>query len=220
LEVVDVREQREVDRFLGPYKPLYSLGPGAHLTLGFLADPEYYTETRFAIQKTFEEVLELMPKIIQEFKTVFGRDYGDGQIENYYTEDAEKVIVAMGSICGTIKETVDLLRKKGKKVGLLKIITYRPFPADKIYAVLKDVRRVAVLDRALSLGSQPPLYSEIRSIFFGRKRSPKIIKSFVAGLGGRDITVESIKTIFKKLSLDQIKEEFIDLKPEFLKEKI
>jgi len=220
LEVVEIPEEKMVENFLPPYQTNYKLDIENPLTLGFLADSDYYMETRFAIQKTHQEVLKLLPKIIQEFKTIFGRDYQEGLVEAYRTEDAEKVIVAMGSVCGTIKEAVDDLRKKGKKVGLLKIITYRPFPSNKIYEALKDVSKVAVLDRALSLGSDAPLYSEIRSVFFGKKRAPKLIRSFIAGLGGRDITLESIKTIFKKLSLKETEEEFIDLKPELLKEKL
>jgi len=220
LEVVDIPTQEEVDKFLPKYQPPYKLDVENPLTLGVLADSEYYMETRFAIQKTHQEVLKILPSIVVEFKNIFGRNYSDGLIECYKTEDAEKVIVAMGSVCGTIKEVVDALRKRGKKVGLLKIITYRPFPRNKIYEVLKDVPKVAVLDRALSLGAEAPLYSEIKSIFFGKKRTPKLMRSFIGGLGGRDITLDSIETIFKKLSLKEKEEEFIDLKPELLKEKL
>ncbi|MCM8791692.1 MAG: pyruvate ferredoxin oxidoreductase [Candidatus Omnitrophica bacterium] len=220
VEVVDMPEQKDVDRFLPAYKPLYKLDIENPLTLGFLADTDYYMETRFAIQKTHQEILDLLPKITHDFRNVFGRDYGEGLIETYRTTDAERVIVAMGSVCGTIKEVVDQLRRKGKKVGLLKVITYRPFPIDKIYEALKNVPKVAVLDRALSLGADAPLYTEIRAIFFGKKRSPKLIRSFIAGLGGRDITLDSIKEIFKKLSLKTTEEEFIDLKPELLKDKV
>jgi pyruvate ferredoxin oxidoreductase alpha subunit len=220
LEVVDIPEAKDVDRFLPPYQTTYKLDVERPLTLGFLADSDYYMETRFAIQKTHQEVLKLLPKLMQEFKVIFGRDYQEGLVEAYRTEDAEKVIVAMGSVCGTIKEVVDDLRRKGKRVGLLKIITYRPFPANKIYEILKDVSKVAVLEKALSLGAGAPLYSEIRAVFFSKKRSPKLIRSFIAGLGGRDITLESIKTVFKKLSLKETEEEFIDLKPELLKEKL
>ncbi|MCM8799629.1 MAG: pyruvate ferredoxin oxidoreductase [Candidatus Omnitrophica bacterium] len=221
LEPVDMPTQEKIDKFLPPYKPLYKLDPENPLTLGFLGDSDYYTETRFAIQKTHQELLNLIPKIMLEFKNTFGRDYKDGLVERYYIEDAERVIVAMGSICGTIKEAVDDLRKKGKKVGLLKIITFRPFPSEQIYKALKDVAKVAVIDRAVSLGSLAPLYSEIRALFFGKKQAPKQISSFIAGLGGRDVTLDSIKGIFKKLSLNkEIKEEFLDLKPELLQEEL
>jgi len=219
-EAVNLPEQQAVDKFLPPYNPLYKLDINNPLTLGFLADSDYYMETRFAIQKSHQEALKALLEIFQEFNKYFSRDYQNGLIETYRTQDAEKVIVAMGSVCGTIKDAVDVLRKKGKKVGLLKIITFRPFPAEEIYGALKKVSKVAVLDKALSLGGQAPLYSEIRSVFFGKKSAPKFIRSFVAGLGGRDITLDSIINIFNKLSLKETKEEFLDLKPELLQEKL
>jgi pyruvate ferredoxin oxidoreductase alpha subunit len=219
MEPVDIPAQEEADKFLPPYKPLYKLDPAEPLTMGLLADPDYYLETRFAIQETFKDVLRLIPKVSQEFQEIFGRDYKDGLVEEYCIKDADKVIVAMGSVCGTIKEAVDELRRKGKKVGLLKIISYRPFPYARIYNVLKDIPRVAVLDKALSLGAYAPLATDIKATFFGKKRAPKVISSFVAGLGGRDITLESIKEIFRKLTQKEVSLEFIDLKPELLTEK-
>ena len=218
MESVDIPEQAKVDKFLPPYKPLYKLDPSQPLTMGMLADPDYYMETRFAIQETFKDVLKLIPKINEEFHSQFGRDYKDGLVEEYCTKGAEKVIVAMGSVCGTIKEAVDELRAKGKKAGLLKIISYRPFPYTKVYEALKDVPRVAVLDKAVSLGAYAPLAVEIKAAFFGKKKAPKVVSSFVAGLGGRDITLESIKEIFRKTTQKEVTLEFIDLKPELLKE--
>jgi len=218
METIDMPKQEQVDKFLPEYKPLYKLDPAEPLTMGILADPDYYLETRFAIQETFKDVLKIIPKITEEFKNHFGRDYKDGLVEEYCTKDAEKVIVAMGSVCGTIKEVVDAKRAKGKKVGLLKIISYRPFPYTKVYEALKDIPRVAVLDKAVSPGAYAPLAIEVKAAFSGKKKSPKVISSFVAGLGGRDITPESVKEIFSKLTQKEINLEFIDLKPELLKE--
>lgn len=218
METVDIPRQEEVDKFLPAYKPLYKLDPAEPLTFGLLADPDYYLETRFAIQETFKDVLKMLPKLNEEFKNHFGRDYKDGLVEEYFTRDAEKVIVAMGSVCGTIKEVVDAQRAKGKKVGLLKLISYRPFPYAKVYDALKDVPRVAVLDKAVSLGAYAPLAIEVKATFSGKKKAPKVISSFVAGLGGRDITLESVKEIFSKLTQKEFSLDFIDLKPELLKE--
>ncbi len=218
METVDIPGQEEVDKFLPPYKPLYKLDTAEPLSMGLLADPDYYLETRFAIQETFKGVLKLIPRINEEFKNHFGRDYKDGLVDEYYTKDAEKVIVAMGSVCGTIKEVVDAQRAKGKKVGLLKVISYRPFPYASVYEALKDVPKVAVLDKAVSLGAYAPLAIEIKAAFSGKKKSPKVISSFVAGLGGRDITLDSIKEVFAKLTQKEINLEFIDIKPELLKE--
>ena len=217
IETVDIPSQEEVDKFLPGYKPLYKLDPENPLTLGPLVDPEYYMEARYALEQTQREALDLIPKITAEFAKVFGRTY-NGLIEEYRTKDAERVIVAMGSVCGTIKEVIDELRAKGKKVGLLKITSLRPFPAQHIYEALKNVPKVGVVDRALSLGSYAPLSAEVKAVFFGKAKKPTVISSFIAGLGGRDITKDSIKEIFRLLTTKERQCEFIDLKPELLKE--
>ncbi len=218
LEVVDVPTQEQVDRFLPAYKPLFKLDVENPLTLGPLVDPDYYMEARFAMHETHKDVLKLIPLIKDEFQKVFNRPTG-GLVEGYRIDDAEKVIVAMGSVCGTIKDVVDSLRSKGKKVGLLKVVTYRPFPAEAIYQALKDVPRVAVLEKAISIGSYSPVLSEVRSVFSGKKKSP-VISGFVIGLGGRDITIDSIKEVFKNLTAKPVSEQFIDLKAELLEESI
>lgn len=217
IETVDIPSQEQVDKFLPPYSALYKLDPQDPISMGLVADPDYYTEARYALHQTNNELLGLIPKITKEFSAVFGRTY-NGLIEEYQTKDAEKVIVAMGSVCGTIKDVVDELRKKGKKVGLLKITSYRPFPAQQIYEALKGVPKVAVLDRALSIGSYAPLFSEIKAVFGTKKKKPQVISSFIAGLGGRDITRDSIKEVFRLLTAKELSGEFINLKPELLKE--
>ncbi len=218
MESVDIPDQEKVDKFLPAYNPLYKLDPAEPISMGLLADPDYYLETRFALQETLKQALSLIPKVSQEFKNVFGRDYKDCLIEEYETKDAEKVIVAMGSVCGTIKEVVDEMRKKGKKVGVLRIISYRPFPYAEVIQALKNVSQVAVLDKAVSLGALPPLAVEIKAAFCGKKKAPVAISSFVAGLGGRDITPDSVREVFRKLTPKEVNQEFIDLKPELLKE--
>lgn len=217
IETVDIPTQEQVDKFLPAYAAPYKLDPENPLSMGLVADPDYYTEARYAVQETQEETLALIPKITAEFSKVFGRTY-QGLLEGYQLKDAERVIVAMGSVCGTVKEVVDELRKKGKKVGLLKLVTYRPFPMQEIYEALKNIPKVAVLDRALSLGSYAPLFSEIKAIFGTKKKKPQAISSFIVGLGGRDITKDSIKEVFRMLTVKEVSGEFIDLKPELLKE--
>ncbi|MFA5090694.1 MAG: pyruvate ferredoxin oxidoreductase [Candidatus Omnitrophota bacterium] len=219
IETVNMPQQDEVNKFLPSYKPLYKLDTENPLTMGPLADPDYYMEARYAIHQTHKDVLKLIPKITAEFAKVFGRQY-QGLIEEYQVKGAERVIVAMGSVCGTVKEVVDELRAKGKKVGLLKIVTYRPLPCQEIYTALKGVPKVAVLDKALSLGSYAPLAAEVKAIFSGKKKTTEVISSFVAGLGGRDITKDSIKEIFRMLNTKEKACEFIDLKPELLKEQL
>jgi pyruvate ferredoxin oxidoreductase alpha subunit len=209
--------QEQVDKFLPPYKALYKLDIDNPMSLGPLVDPDYYTEARYAIEKTMAKALEMIPQVTEEFSKTFGRKY-NGLVEEYQVKDAERVIIAMGSVCGTVKDVIDELRAKGKKVGLLKLTSYRPFPEKEIYAALKDTAKVAVLDRALSLGSYAPLSAEVRAAFYGKKKAPKVISSFVVGLGGRDITKNSIKEVFRMLTAKELDGEFIDLKPELLKE--
>ncbi|MFH1397596.1 MAG: pyruvate ferredoxin oxidoreductase [Candidatus Omnitrophota bacterium] len=217
IDVLDMPTPEQVDNFLPAYKPLYKLDVNNPMTLGPLADPDYYMEARYAIQETHKELIKFIPKVSAEFSKVFGRDY-NGLIEEYQVKDADKVIVAMGSVCGTIKEVVDELRKKGKKVGLLKIVSYRPFPSTRIYESLKNVPKVGIIDRSLSLGSYAPLASEVKAIFFGKKKRPGVISSFIVGLGGRDITKNSLKEVFSLMTAKERACEFIDLKPELLKE--
>jgi len=216
IESVDMPTQEQVDSFLPKYQPLYKLDVENPITMGPLVDPDAYLETRYAIEETHKDVLKLIPKITADFAKVFNRSY-NGLIEGYFTKDAERVIVAMGSVCGTIKEVVDELRAKGKKVGLLKIVTFRPLPEQQIYEALKNIPKVAVLDKSVSLGSFTPLTAEIKAVFCGKKKKPQVISSFVAGLGGRDITGDSIKEVYRLLTNKEVTE-FVDLKPELLKE--
>jgi len=218
IETVDIPSQESVDKFLPPYQPLYKLDPNNPVTLGPLVDPESYTETRYAIEQTLKDALKLIPNIAVDFSKAFGRHY-NGLVEEYRLDDAERAIVAMGSVCGTVKDVVDILRSKGKKVGLLKITSFRPFPAQQVYEALKDIPKVGVLDRALSLGSFAPLTCEVKAVFANKKKRPQAINSFIVGLGGRDITLDSIKEVFRLLSLKERPAEYIDLKPELLRER-
>ena len=174
-------------------------------------------EARYAIHATQKKVLDFIPKITAEYAKATGRAY-NGLVEGYQIKDAERVLVAMGSVCGTIKDVVDELRAKGKKVGLLKITCFRPFPAEQICEALKNTAKVGIVDKSVSLGSYAPLAAEMKAAFFGKKKKPQIISSYVAGLGGRDITKESVKEMFSMLTQKEKACEFIDLKPELLKE--
>ncbi|MCD6080540.1 MAG: pyruvate ferredoxin oxidoreductase [Candidatus Omnitrophica bacterium] len=209
-EVVDLAEQEMVDKFLPPYQPEYKLDPEEPLTLGLLGDPNYYMETRWAIQETMKEALDLLPKIESEFSENFKRQQ-PVLVEEYKTQDAEKILVALGSVAGTVKEVVDELRKEGEKVGLLRIIAFRPFPKDQVFNALKNADKIGILDKSISLGSVSPVYMEISSLFQERGIN-KNISGFVVGLGGRDITPEVVKEIFKLLDEKPQAVRFVDLR--------
>ena len=161
--------QEDVDKFLPKYHPPYKLDVNDPMSFGLLGDPTVYTETRYAIHKTMEEVIDLIPKVGKEYRSLTSR-YSLKLVEGYRLEDAELAIIAMGSVCGTIKDVIDLEREKGKKVGLLKIVTYRPFPKEAIKAALGGIRILAVIDKDISLGLDGALYSEIKAILSSDKK--------------------------------------------------
>lgn len=211
IETVDMPDQEAIDRFLPKYNPPYKLDVDDPMSFGLLGDPTVYAETRYAIQKTMEEVIDLIPTIGKEYADVTSRD-SLRLVERYRLEDADLALVAMGSVCGTIKDVVDIERKKGKKVGMLKIVTYRPFPKTEIESALKNISNVAVIDKDISLGSDGALYSEIKAIL----SSDKKVSGFIAGLGGRDITVESILSVIQSAEKEVSSCKFIDINKNLL----
>ncbi len=218
METVDMPSQEEVDKFLPGYKTDYKLDVDDPKTMGFLADPEYYLEMRYMIQKTQEESLAIIVETAQAFEKQFKRG-GDGLVEKYMLDDADVVFVAMGSVCGTIKDAIDELRQDGKKVGLLKLIAYRPFPVQAIISALSKAKKVAVVDKSISLGSFGPVYTDLKAALASLKDKAPQVSGFVLGLGGRDIKKASIFDVYEKLSGKQVDCEFIGLKKELLEGK-
>lgn len=214
MEIVDEATQEQVDKFLPAYNPPYKLDVNDPISMGLLADPTVYLEARYALQKTFDDVLDLIPKIGKDFSSVFGRS-GLDLVEKYKLDDADTVIVAMGSVCGTIKDYIDSAREKGEKIGLLRIISYRPFPKKQVYEILKDRKIVAVLDKSISLGSDGPLYTEVKAAF--AKNAPSI-SGFVAGLGGRDITLTTINDMINSAKKQEVSCEFLGVNNSLVKE--
>jgi pyruvate ferredoxin oxidoreductase alpha subunit len=134
-------------------------------------------------------------------------------VEEYKLEDAEVALIAMGSVCGTIKDVIDIEREKGNKVGLLKIVTYRPFPEEAIKKSLAKIPCVGVIDKNISLGSNGAVFTEVKAAF---ESTDKKISGFVAGLGGRDITIETIQSIIEDTKKEVNSCKFVDLKKELL----
>src|SRR3989304_4374608 len=213
-EPVEVFNQDEVDRFLPPYDPPYVLDPKKPLTFGSFAEPDKYMETRYILHHTLEKAQEVVEEVARDFGETFSRFQG-GLIDTYATEDASIIIVAMGSVLATMKEAVDKMRNEGKKVGILKVRTFRPFPKEAIYEALKGAEKVAVVEKAISLGYGGILGPEMRSVFYGKKKMPQI-SSFIAGLGGREITTDTIFKIVEKTEEKSPELEFVDLRREIL----
>jgi len=194
-EPVDIPEQKLINKFLPSYKPVYKLDPDKPLTMGPVSFPDSFMSFKHAQQKAMDNAFSVIKMVNKEFKQYFDRDYDDGLIETYKTKDAKYAIIAMGSVCGTVRVSVDDLRKKGKKIGLIKLKTYRPFPKKRLVEVTKNLKGVAVLDKDISLGSYGALFTEIKSVL-----PDKIaVNNFIVGLGGKDITVKDIEKIFNKI---------------------
>ncbi|MFA5187742.1 MAG: transketolase C-terminal domain-containing protein [Patescibacteria group bacterium] len=195
-EPVEIAEESLIKKYLPVYVPPKDtiLDVNNPRSLGTFATPGRYMEIR---QELFEDVAAAKKEIVKlnsEFKKVFGRGLGDnGLVEQYKTKDADIILVAMGSVCGTIKEAIDELRDKGNRVGLLKIISFRPFPDDEIATILSKAKYIGVIDKSISIGTEGVLASDIKRACYNKTKAE--IKSFVVGLGGRDVTESMISDI-------------------------
>src|SRR5512137_1361594 len=152
-EPVDMLSQEQVDSFLPKFNPADKLDARDPISFGMYATPDYYLEFRFEMDQAQKRAKEVIAKAGKEFGAKFGRDYS-ALVEGYQLDDAETAIVAMGSICGTVEDAIDEMRAAGKKVGLLRIRVFRPFPSEDIARALAKVKRVAVLDKNISLGAR------------------------------------------------------------------
>ena len=145
---MEIPDQETVDKFLPPYVPEHAyLDPKEPMSIGNFADPDYYTEARYAMEVAMNKSMDVIQKTCDEFAELFGRKYG--LVDAYKTEDADIIFVAMGSLCSTIRVIVDQLREKGEKVGLLKIRAYRPFPVEAIKQAVANCEKISVIDKNL-----------------------------------------------------------------------
>ncbi|PWR72996.1 pyruvate ferredoxin oxidoreductase [Methanospirillum lacunae] len=190
-EPVDMPTQAEVDAFLPPYKPYNMLDAKNPISMGMYATPEYYMEFRYEIDQAMVRSLDVIRRVGKEFGQKFGRDYSN-LVEAYKLEDAEVAIVALGSVSGTIKDAIDEMRADGKKVGLLRLIVFRPFPAEDVKKALSGIKKVGVFEKNLSIGARMKgaVGYEVKDAV---NDSSVSVLSYVAGLGGRDITIADIK---------------------------
>ncbi len=190
-EPVDMPTQEEVDAYLSKFTPCQRLDAKDPISFGMFANQDYYMEFRYAIDQAMQQAKERIRDYGREFRDRFGRDYS-ALVEGYRLEDAETALVAMGSLCGTAKDAIDEMREAGRKVGLLKIRTYRPFPSEEIAAALRGAKRVAVLDKNISLGSKGAVGLEVKDVLYG---SDIPVHDYIVGLGGRDMRKKDIERI-------------------------
>ncbi|MFC1741526.1 pyruvate ferredoxin oxidoreductase [Nanoarchaeota archaeon] len=197
-EPVDIPDPKTVDRFLPKYVPLFKLDTKKPVTMGPIGYPDSFMDFKHQQQEAFDNSLDIIKNVNSAFKKSFGRSYGDGLLEPYMFDDAEYVFMGMGTICGTARVVIDKLRKAGKKVGMLKMKCFRPFPEQELLTALKDKKAVAVFDRAMSFGHKGPVFAELGSAFCDQQKKP-ILHSFIAGLGGRDVTLDHIEGAFNTI---------------------
>jgi pyruvate ferredoxin oxidoreductase alpha subunit len=218
FEPVDIPDQKSVDNFLPPFQPKNIVDPRWPRGIGLFADPRFYHETRYILHRALEKSEAAIKAVSADFAKTFGRDSG-GFIKTYKLKDADTVIISMGSIVGTIKDLIDQLEEKGKKVGLLQICSYRPFPRTEIYNALKDKMNIVVLEKSISLGRGGILASDVRWSFPKAEQRDRNISSFIAGLGGRNITKADLQYMVEKVEKEPVELEFLGLKKELIAEK-
>jgi pyruvate ferredoxin oxidoreductase alpha subunit len=195
-ERVNIPAQADVDAFLPAYEPRQVLDPADPVTIGAMVGPEAFTEVRYIEHARQMRALERIPQIAEEFKARFGRDSG-GLVRGYRLGDAETVVVALGSVLGTIKDTVDEMRNEGIAIGVLGVTSFRPFPLTAVRDALQGARRVVVLEKSLAVGLGGIVASDVRKSISGLPLVGNT-STVVAGLGGRAITKSSLHRVLRQ----------------------
>ncbi|MFZ0180388.1 MAG: pyruvate ferredoxin oxidoreductase [Candidatus Dormiibacterota bacterium] len=208
VEQVDLPSQEEVDAFLPRFEPRQVLDPDDPVSIGAMVGPEAFMEVRFLAHVTQMQALDLIPEISRTFEGVFGRASG-GLIRPYRTEDAETIVVALGSVLGTIKDTVDELRAEGERVGALGITTFRPWPSEEVRRALRGAKRIVVIEKALAVGIGGVVSLDVRVALSGMNQA---VHTVIAGLGGRPITTTSLHRLLRSAVVGDLAETtFLDL---------
>jgi pyruvate ferredoxin oxidoreductase alpha subunit len=196
VEPIILLDQEEVDSFLPPFKYPFPLHPDKPVTVGAFGPPVIYTEARKAQEEALIATKGTILKVWDEFGKRFGRYYAP--IDTYKTEDAEVLLLTMGSFSQTAEIAIDKMREEGKKVGLVKLRLWRPFPFEELRRVVGDAQVLVVFDRCLSYGGTGgPVCSEVKSALYAKEKRPKIV-SFVGGLGGRDVLPEEFEQMVER----------------------
>ena len=210
-EQVDTPSQEEVDAFLPRYEPRQVLDPADPVSIGAMVGPEAFTEVRYLAHARQMQALDLIPDIAARFAEAFGRNSG-GLVHPYRTDDAETIVIALGSVLGTIKDTVDEMRRDGVRVGVVGITSFRPFPLDAVRVAVGGARRVVVLEKALAVGIGGIVTSNVRMAVASAR-----VSTVIAGLGGRAITKASLRRMLDDAVADRLESlTFLDLNRELI----
>jgi len=196
IEPIELPDKKDVDRFLPPFKYPLPLDPAKPITMGALGSPFIYTEVKWAQEINLEASKGTILEVWREFGKAFGRNYSP--VEKYQTDGAKVLLMTMGSYSETAMVAVDKMRNDGKKVGLLKLRLWRPFPYEELREAVKGAEVLIVLDRAISFGGPGgPVCSEVKAALYGEEKRPKVI-GFVGGLGGRDISISGFEEMINR----------------------
>jgi pyruvate ferredoxin oxidoreductase alpha subunit len=207
-ERIDVPTQEQVDAFLPAFDPRQVLDPAEPVTIGAMVGPEAFTEVKYLAHAKQLLALDLIPEVADEFANAFGRPSG-GLVRGYRAEDAETIVVALGSVLGTIEDTIDELRKEGMSIGALAIKSFRPFPLEEVRAALAAAKRVVVLEKALAVGIGGIVSANVRMALSGIQLHGYTV---IAGLGGRPITKKSLRALFADAAADRLEPlSFLDM---------
>jgi len=199
-ERVDMPSQQQVDAYLPKFNPRQILDPAEPVSIGAMVGPEAFTEVRYLAHVKQMQALELIPGWAAEFRRAFGRNAG-GLVHPYAIEDAETVVVALGSVLGTVKDTVDEMRAQGVKIGVLGVTCFRPWPHMAVRTMLGGAKRVVVLEKSLAVGVGGIVSTNVRTALTGRAVP---VYDVIAGLGGRAITKASLARAFALAMNDQL----------------
>jgi len=212
-ERLEIPGQQQVDHFLPPYEPRQVLDPADPVSIGAMVGPEAFTEVRYLAHARQNQALRLIPEVAADFAAAFGRESG-GLVRPYRVEDAETIVVALGSVLGTIKDVVDEMREDGERIGVLGITSFRPFPLEAVRGALRDADRVVVLERALAVGIGGIVSANVRVALSGIQLHGYTV---IAGLGGRAITKASLHKLFTSAAADELEPlTFLDLNTELV----
>lgn len=198
-EIIDIPKQEDVDEFLPPFQTPNKMSLEEPKNLGFSTTPEDNLEFKYQQHKAMMDSIEIIEDVDEEFGKKFGRRY-NGMTESYLCDDAEVVLIALGTAVGTIRVVVDELRKEGKKVGMLKIRYMRPFPKKEMIELGEKVKYIGIIDRDISFGYEGTVYTNVNSAISNVSDIPELY-NFIAGFGGRNISKNDIKKMFDDLYL-------------------
>jgi pyruvate ferredoxin oxidoreductase alpha subunit len=211
VEPLDVPAQEDVDAFLPAFEPRQLLDPADPITIGAMVGPEAFAEVRYLMHAKQMHALDAIPELAAEFSQQFGRS-SSGLLHRYRSEGAETIVVALGSILGTIQDTVDELREGGVDIGAVGLKCFRPFPTEEVAAALAGAKRIVVFERAFSVGAGAIVGQNVRTALADDGRR---VFDVVAGLGGRPVTRRSVKPLLEDVVAGRIDPErltFLDLK--------